>query len=133
MSGEVEQLSNILASVPVAVTLDIEASVTSPCFHCGTLGTPRRLFVVGVWTTDRVSLRGVKGSPIRRPLCSACSGEEEEDVRPVPPAWAELHDLVEGARSRGFEERFIDYLRSVMGLVWAKAFRAGERASGRAR
>jgi hypothetical protein len=53
---------------------------------------------------------------------------DDVDVRRVPPDWAELLPLVEGARQRGFTEAQVDYLRSVVGLAWAKAFRKGQGA-----
>jgi hypothetical protein len=44
------------------------------------------------------------------------------------PDWAELEHLVEGARQRGYSEAQLEYLRSCIGLAWAKgAFAAEER------
>jgi hypothetical protein len=56
-------------------------------------------------------------------------------VTPPPPTsmqrkpdWAELEHLVEGARQRGYSEAQLEYLRSCIGLAWAKgAFAAEER------
>ena len=47
------------------------------------------------------------------------------DVRQVPVRWAELEHLVEGARRRGFGEEQLEYLRSCLGLSWAKAMSRG--------
>ena len=50
------------------------------------------------------------------------------DLRPRPPEWSQLIDLVDGARQRGYTQDQIDYLRAVVGICWAKAFKAGESA-----
>jgi hypothetical protein len=65
-------------------------------------------------------------------VTSAPTLEEDLDPRPRPPDWAQLIDMVEGARSRGFTQDQIDYLRAVVGIAWAKAHRAGE-AVGKAK
>lgn len=57
----------------------------------------------------------------------ALPAELEEDVRRVVPDWAEVADLVEGARQRGWTEAQVAYLTSVVGVTWAKAFRAGQK------
>lgn len=51
---------------------------------------------------------------------------DDEDLRPVRPEWAEVADLVQGARQRGFSEAQIEYLTAVVGVTWAKAYRRGE-------
>lgn len=49
------------------------------------------------------------------------------------PDWAALEHLVEGARQRGYTELQLEYLRSCIGLAWAKgAFAAEERLGARA-
>lgn len=53
-----------------------------------------------------------------------------EDVRRVVPAWAEVEELVEGARQRGWTEAQIDYLRAVVGVTWTKAYRRGQSDGG---
>lgn len=52
----------------------------------------------------------------------------EGDVRRVVPRWHEVSSLIEGARVRGWTQGQIDYLTSVVGITWAKAFRAGQLA-----
>jgi hypothetical protein len=54
---------------------------------------------------------------------------EELDPRPRPPDWAQLIDMVDGAAARGYTREQIDYLRAVVGICWAKAFKAGESAA----
>jgi hypothetical protein len=54
--------------------------------------------------------------------------DEDLDSRRVPPQWSELVDLVDGARQRGFTDAQLDYLTSVVGIAWAKAFVRGEHA-----
>jgi hypothetical protein len=51
---------------------------------------------------------------------------DDVDPRPRPPDWAQLLDMIEGARSRGFTQDQVNYLRAVVGVCWAKAFKAGE-------
>lgn len=55
-------------------------------------------------------------------------GPDDEDVRRVVPRWEEAIELVEGAVKRGWTAEQIDYLRACIGVTWAKAFRAGEKA-----
>jgi hypothetical protein len=63
--------------------------------------------------------------------CPCCGRPlPEDDVRPVPPRWAELVELVDGARKRDFSEPQLDYFRACIGVIWTKAFRRGEGASG---
>lgn len=62
--------------------------------------------------------------------CRACGAVVSDDVRPVSPSAEATHDLVEGARQRGFSEAQIDYLRGCIGVTWAKSFRAGQLAAG---
>jgi hypothetical protein len=51
----------------------------------------------------------------------------DEDVRRVVPDWAEVAELVEGARQRGWTQAQIDYLTAVVGVTWTKAYRRGQR------
>jgi hypothetical protein len=65
--------------------------------------------------------------------CSACEKTvalppEMLDVRPVRPDARETFDLFAGARQRGFTEAQIEYLGGCVGITWAKAFRAGQKA-----
>ena len=55
----------------------------------------------------------------------------DEDVRRVVPVWADVLDLVEGARQRGWTDAQIDYLKAVVGVTWTKAYRRGEEAARR--
>lgn len=48
-----------------------------------------------------------------------------EESRPRKPDWAELSDLVSGARKRGFSDDQMEYFTSVVGLTWAKAYNRG--------
>lgn len=60
-------------------------------------------------------------------IVSAADGPNlEEDVRRVVPRWADVEELVEGARQRGWTEAQMDYLLALVGVTWAKAFRRGE-------
>jgi hypothetical protein len=54
---------------------------------------------------------------------------DDIDVRPVPPPWHQLYDLVDGARQRGWtSDAQLDYLRAVIGVTYAKGFRAGQQS-----
>lgn len=53
----------------------------------------------------------------------------EGDVRRVVPNWADVLELVEGARKRGWSEQQMEYLTAVVGVTWAKAYRKGEAAA----
>lgn len=66
----------------------------------------------------------VEFSKVRCPCCG--NFIPEIDVRPDPPRWGELVDLVEGARKRGFTPEQLEYLRACLGVCWAKAFKRGE-------
>jgi hypothetical protein len=123
-------LAAAVAGARGVVTFDRERDITKHCFCCGRTVAPRQLVVVGIWLRS-VGNRGKVNDPIRRPLCESCvEGDGTEDVRPVPPPWAELVGMVDGARQRGFSEPELEYFRSVLGLVWTKAFRAGQRKGG---
>jgi hypothetical protein len=69
-------------------------------------------------------------SPARIP-CPCCGHEiPETDWRPEPPRWAELLQFVEGAKQRGWSAEQIAYLKAMIGLVWAKAYKRGQFAAG---
>ena len=67
-------------------------------------------------------------NPAHKIVRCPCCGHPipEEDVRPVPPRWSEIVELVEGARARGWSEEQVNYLRAAIGIAWTKAFRRGE-------
>lgn len=45
------------------------------------------------------------------------------------PKWADVLDLVEGARKRGWTEQQVDYLQAVVGITWTKAFHRGHESA----
>lgn len=48
----------------------------------------------------------------------------------VPPPWAKLLHLVDGARARGWKtEEQLEYLRACLAVCWAQAFVAGWEAA----
>jgi len=53
---------------------------------------------------------------------------DELDVRPVKADSRETFDLFDGARYRKFTDAQIEYLAGCVGITWAKAFRAGQKA-----
>jgi hypothetical protein len=53
----------------------------------------------------------------------------EEDVRRVVPKWADVLELVEGARKRGWSEDQVSYLAACIGVTWTKAFHRGHEAA----
>lgn len=59
--------------------------------------------------------------------------DDDADVRPVPPPWHQLADLVEGARQRGWTEQQCEYLTAVIGVSYAKGFRAGQQSKNETR
>jgi methionine salvage enolase-phosphatase E1 len=61
--------------------------------------------------------------------CLACGSVLSEDVRRAKVAEEAIGDLYKGARDRGFTQAQIDYMRSCIGIVWAKSYRAGELAA----
>lgn len=60
-------------------------------------------------------------------VAAAAPPDIEEDVRRVVPVWADVEELVEGARQRGWSPAQLDYLTAVIGVTWTKAYRAGQR------
>ena len=58
---------------------------------------------------------------------AAAPADIDEDVRRVVPVWADVEELVEGARQRGWSEAQLDYLTAVIGVTWTKAFRRGQK------
>ena len=70
-----------------------------------------------------VAIAMANGSPSGAP-------DLEEDVRRVVPAWAEVLELVEGAKQRGWDDHQIDYLLAVIGVTWTKAYRKGQADAG---
>ena len=57
----------------------------------------------------------------------AMVADEDEDDRPVKPAWEELSHLVEAAEGRGWSPEQLDYLRSSIGIAYAKGVHKGRR------
>jgi hypothetical protein len=76
--------------------------------------------------------RTVKGARLQAHVAIAAASAPhqgpslEEDVRRVVPNWECVADLVEGTRQRGWPERHTEYLSAVCGVLWTKAFRAGQ-------
>jgi len=94
--------------------------------HCGNCGKP-------MVATGTVSHSG--GHEVRErfacPSCEASSvslDRDEVDVRPVKADSRETFDLFDGARYRKFTDAQIEYLAGCVGITWAKAFRAGQKA-----
>jgi hypothetical protein len=64
------------------------------------------------------------------PECRAAVAlpRDELDVRPVKADSRETFDLFAGARYRKFTDAQIEYLAGCLGITWAKAYRAGQKA-----
>jgi methionine salvage enolase-phosphatase E1 len=61
--------------------------------------------------------------------CLVCGSVLSEDVRRAKVDEEAIGDLYKGARDRGFTQAQVEYLRSCIGVVWAKSYRAGELAA----
>lgn len=76
--------------------------------------------------------RTVKGARVAAHVAIATAHEAsnptpdlDEDVRRVVPKWADVLELIEGARKRGWTEQQMDYLTAVVGITWTKAYHRG--------
>lgn len=70
----------------------------------------------------------VRGLFVRAPAESRTVDTFPDEVGQRRPDWAQLDHLVRGARTHGYTEAQIEYLMSCMGITWAKACFASERA-----
>jgi hypothetical protein len=91
------------------------------CVKCNVV-----MLVAGTYASSPAEVRDV----YRCPSCAVTVSlpHEDLDVRPVKADARETFDLFEGARYRKFSDAQIEYLVGCVGITWAKAFRAGQKA-----
>lgn len=93
-------------------------SCLAPLVRSGTRPSPDHARAFELWSCT--TTKGCKGAALVEP--------DDDDVRPVKADSRETFDLFQGARQRGFSEAQLEYLGGCVGITWAKAYRAGQKA-----